>query len=203
VATIEIDHAVLATTCAAFSQFSVCLRRASLPMRFASATAQACGRHCRGSGKRWLSSEQSWCIMHCSTKVHCSPMSRQDPNPRSSVAAAPAGGTLCVPKRVERVGLELSSISAIQSLLRQTGTLLHVTHSPWPTSRHLEPTPAPPATWPHWQYRWSALPHHQFQVALLASRASSIPAPSPPANKCDSSGRVTRYSAALPLVPPV
>ena len=132
--------------------------------------------------------------MHCSTMSRL--LSRQDSRGRRFVLATTAGGTLCGPRRVERVGLELSFISAIQSLLQQTGTRPHVTHSPWPTSRHLEPTPAPPATWPHWQYRWSALPHYQFQVALLASRASSLPAPSPPANKCDSSGRVTRYSAA-------
>ena len=133
-------------------------------------------------------------MMHCST---VSPVlfCRQGAGKRSERATT-RGGTRCGPGRVERVGLELSFISAIQSLLRQTGTRPHVTHSPWPTGRHLEPTPAPPATWPHWQCRWSALPHYQFQVALLASRASSLPAPSPPANKCDSSGRVTRYPAA-------
>jgi len=117
------------------------------------------------------------------------------------VLAPTLGGTRCGPGRVERVGFELSFISAIQSLLRQTGTRPHVTHSPCPTSRHLEPTPAPPATWPHLQYRWSALPHSQFQVALLVSRAASLPAPSPPANKCESSGSIARYSAAPAIGP--
>jgi len=139
-------------------------------------------------------------MMHCST-MSSGLLSRQEARERRFVLATTLGGTRCGPGRVERVGLELSFISAIQSLLRQTGTRPHVTHSPWPTGRHLEPTPAPPATWPHWQCRWSALPHYQFQVALLASRASSLPAPSPPANKCDSSGRVTRYSAAPAIGP--